>query len=443
MSTGARDAALEALVRCRRDSAWSGPVLDSVLGRYSLERREAALASKLFLGVLQNQSLCDYMLGLFCSRRPESLQPVVLDILRLGVYQLLFLDKIPSHTAVNESVALCRKNGCDQAAGLVNAVLRKVSQNRGLSSEIPGKGTAAWLAVRYSHPEWLVKRLIAEHDYAFAEAFLASNNEAAALSIQINTRLVASDDYRRVLQREGIAFEVHPCLPDCFLLPGGAVSELPGYDEGLFYVQDAAARLAVLAAEPGPGMTVLDACAAPGGKSFAAAAAMGDSGRILSCDIHENKLNRIRAGAQRLHITCIEALVKDARIRDDKWSEAFDLVLADVPCSGLGVIRKRPEIRWKPENELAGLPAIQRDILNNLSAYVRPGGVLLYSTCTVLRAENQDVVTAFLAEHPDFEAVDFDVGKRKSSGGMYSFWPHVDHTDGFFAAKLRKKQKNE
>ena len=440
MENAARRAALEALERCRREGAWSAASLDAVQKKHALERRDASLAARLCLGVLQNSAYCDYYIGLYSSRRADSLQPRLLDILRLGTYQLLFLNKIPPRAAVNESVALCRSVGLERAAGLVNAVLRRIAENLEQLPAIPGEGTTAWLSLRYSHPEWLVERLLHEHDYTFTEAFLRSNNEIPALTIQVNTGRVDAGDYKRALNRAAIAWREWPELPGCLELEGGAVTALPGYEEGLFYVQDRAARCAVAAAGAESGMRVLDTCAAPGGKSFAAALAMGDTGSILSCDIHEKKLRLIENGAERLGLHCIRTEAHDAREAVPAFREAFDLVIADVPCSGLGVIRKRPEIRWKKENEITGLPAIQSAILQTLSGYVRRGGVLLYSTCTVLRAENEEIVESFLSCNPGFSAEDFRVGSLCSREGRYTFWPHIDGTDGFFAAKLRRKE---
>ena len=386
----AREVALEALERFRKDAAWSGPLTESLIRKYDLEKREAALVSQLFLGVLQNSSYCDHYIGVYCSRKIGSLEPKVLDILRLGAYQLLFLDKIPPSAAVNESVLLCKSNGFSRASGLVNAVLRRIAENRERLPEIPGKGTAAYLSVTYSHPEWLVRRLLREHDYAFTEAFLAANNEPCGTCIHVNTLRISTEDYRRSLLAAAVDFEKSSNVPDCFVIRNTAIADLPGYREGHFYVQDAAAKSAVLAAAPEEGMRVLDACAAPGGKTLAAAIAMRDRGSIVSCDIHAKKLNLIRSSVERLGISCVETLARDAREDCQAYHDAFDLVIADVPCSGLGVIRKRPEIRYKSEEEITGLPTIQLAILNNLASFVKPGGVLLYSTCTVLQAENRD-----------------------------------------------------
>ncbi len=433
----ARQTALEALQRCRRDGAWAGASLDGMIRRTGLDRRDAALAAKLCLGVLQNSTLLDHVISCYAESR---LEPKLRDILRLGAYQLLFLDRVPPRAAVNETVALCRDAGYGRAAGLVNAVLRRIAENREALPAIPGEGTASWLSVRYSHPLWLCETLVERHGYAFAEAFLRANNSEVPLSLQINTLKITKADYLRALMRAEIPFAEPPEPRDCVLLKGGQAPELPGYEEGLFYVQDPAARLAVEIAAPRPGMRVLDACASPGGKSFAAAILMGNEGSILSCDLHEKKLARIRSGAQRLGIDIIETRAADARAEDPAHREAFDLVIADVPCSGLGVIAKKPEIRNKTRESLAGLPAIQRAILDNLAGCVKPGGVLLYSTCTILREENEELVRAFLADHPEYGTEPFTLYGRGISEGMYTFWPQTDGTDGFFAAKLRKTE---
>lgn len=431
----ARQTALETLMRCRRDGAWSGASLDGMIRKYGLDRRDAAFASRLVLSVLENAKLCDFIISNYCAAK---LEPKVRDILRLGAVQLLFMDRVPDSAAVNESVALCRQNGVQRAAGLVNAVLRKIAVNRGNLPEIPGEGSPQYLATRYSHPLWLAEELVERKGYAFTEAFFAANNRPAPLNLQINTLKVSAEDYRRALARAGIDFDMPDEHADCLLLDGGAAADLPGFEEGLFYIQDRAARLAVEFAAPKPGTRVLDACACPGGKSFAAALQMQNRGNILSCDIHEKKLNLLKSGADRLGIDIIQTRAMDARVFDHGLESAFDLVLADVPCSGLGVIRKRPEIRYKDRESLRTLPEIQRDILNNVSRYVAPGGLLLYSTCTILPEENEEQIDRFLADHKVFRAEPIQTGFVDAPEGYYTFWPQVDGTDGFFAAKLRK-----
>lgn len=436
MKTSARAAALDVLERCRKDRAWSGLTLDAAIRKYELDDRDSALAARLCLGVLQNSSYCDHIIEAYYKR---SLEPVVRDILRLGVYQILMMDKIPPHAAVSESVSLCRARGLDRAAGLVNAVLRRVVDAGVDLPVVPGEGTASYLATRYSHPLWLVERLLSEQSYPFVEAFLRENNAPAPLTIQVDRLKVSPEDYARALERAEIPFRDFEELPGCFELTGGHPAELPGFEEGLFYVQDRAARIAVTAADIEPGMQILDCCAAPGGKSFAAAIDARDRGSILSCDLHEKKLRLIGSGAERLGLGSIRTLAMDARHYDPALADRFDVVLADVPCSAIGVIRKRPEIRWKHEEEIAALPAIQSAILDNVCCYVAPGGVLLYSTCTVLRAEDEEQIASFLAKHEDFALEPFSAGGIAADTGHHTFWPQVDGTDGFFVAKLRRK----
>ena len=436
MRVSARQAALEALIRCRRDGAWPGALIDSISRKQELDHRDTALASRLCLGVLQNASLLDHYIDCYAQGK---LEPKVRDVLRLGAYQLLFMDRIPARAAVSETVALAGDNGCARASGLINAVLRRIADNRDHLPAIPGEGTAAYLAVRYSHPLWLAEYLVEKKGYAFTEAFFAENNQPAPLTIQINTLSVSETDYLRALERAGIAVLSAGDPAGCIMLPGGSASQLPGFEEGLFYVQDRAARLAVEIAAPEPGMQVLDACSCPGGKSFASAIRMRDEGGILACDIHEKKLALVENSAKRLNISCIQTRAMDARSHDAAMDGMFDLVIADVPCSGLGVIRKKPEIRSKSRESLTSLPEIQSAILDNVCRYVTAGGVLLYSTCTILEEENEDVVRSFLARHPEFAAEAFSVGTVRSEDGLYTFWPQNDGTDGFFAAKLRKQ----
>lgn len=427
----AREAAFTSLQRCLRDGAWSSASIDSAIKRNELSPRDAALASRICLGVIQNISLLDFYISAYCKTK---LEPKLRDVLRIGVYQLVLMDKIPARAAVNETVALAKKVGCGKASGLVNAVLRKFADDKLTLPEIPGKGSAEYLALRYSHPEWLCRRIIAEKDYAFAENFFKANNEPAKLWISVNTIKVSVETYKRALMLREIEFEENPEIAGMLALNGGKITELPGFDEGFFYVQDKAARTATEIAGAQQGWKVLDACSAPGGKSFSSAVKMENRGSILSCDIHEKKLNLIKTGAERLGIDIISTKCQDARNYQPEMDSAFDLVISDVPCSGLGVIGKKPEIRWKKEEEISGLPAIQRDILDNLCKYVKVGGTLLYSTCTVLKCENEDIVEAFLCKHDNFKLEPFN----GSETGMYTFWPNIDNCDGFFAAKLRR-----
>lgn len=433
MADNSRLAALEVLERCRRSGAWSSAAIDAVINKYELDSRQASLTTALSLGVMQNSALCDFYIDAFSTS--TKIEPKVRDILREAVYQLLFMDKIPSSAAVNEAVALSKMLGYARASGFVNAVLRKICANLDNLPEISKDDEAQYLSIKYSHPKWLAEKIIDEKGFEFAEGFFKANNEAPETCIQVNTLKTDTYSLLEKFRAANIECRKHEWLSDAIIVSGN-VTKLPGFDEGLFYVQDPAAKSAVCIADIKPGMNILDACAAPGGKSFAAAIKMGNAGKITSCDLHEKKLNIINSGANRLGIDIISTEAFDARKpREDE----FDLVIADVPCSGLGVIRKKPDIRLKSESELADLPEIQSAILNNVSKCVKLGGELIYSTCTVLKAENEDIVKRFIFENAGFELEGFTLPNgREVHERMYTFWPNVDGTDGFFVSKLRR-----
>ena len=436
----AREAAMLTLTACERQGAWSDGYLKKVLREQKLDRREAALAAHLSYGVLQNKLLLDWHLEAFSKSPLDKLDVRVLCNLRVALYQLLFLDKIPCSAAVNEAVELTKKHCRNpRAAGMVNGILRSVLRQEKLSApDFPDKEKS--LSIKYSHPAWLVGRFVAELGPDGAEALLAANNEQPPTTAQVNTLHTNFAELRVELQQAGVTARPHPWLTDCLLLSGtGNLERLPAFQQGKFYIQDAAARLAVRVANIAPGSRVLDCCAAPGGKSFAAAIDMKNQGQIISCDIHPHKIRLIEAGRNRLGLSIIEPQLQDATECQTEWLERFDVVLVDVPCSGLGIIRKKPDIRYKHEAAIDGLPRIQQTILDNCSQYVRRGGVLVYSTCTLLRQENEGVVEAFLKTHPQFCIESFDLPEIGLQPGRMTFWPHVHGTDGFFIAKLRRE----
>lgn len=429
----ARDTALSALIACRRQQAWSDASLKQQIHKDGLDRRDAALATRLCYGVLQNRMLLDHWIGLFLKGKITDLQPVVLDILRLAVYQIRFMDRIPSSAAVNEAVEQGKRLANKQAAGLINAVLRNMLR-QSQPFDIPED-----LSVRYSHPKELVELLSDAVPEREVEPLLASHNTWPQTALQFNPMRNTPEETLAAISVDGAQCRLHPWLENCCLLTGASVETLEGFEQGWFYVQDPAARLAVMAADPKPEMRVLDCCAAPGGKSFAAGICMEGRGEIISCDIHPHKIRLIQKGADRLGLGLIHPMVRDASVFVPDWAERFDLVIADVPCSGLGVIRKKPDIRYKSTESMAGLPVIQSAILENQCKYVRPGGVLLYSTCTILPRENETVVLDFLSKHEEYRAEAFHLpGDLQAPEGMLTLYPHIHGTDGFFIAKLRR-----
>ncbi|MBQ8586751.1 MAG: 16S rRNA (cytosine(967)-C(5))-methyltransferase RsmB [Oscillospiraceae bacterium] len=430
MELTAREAALSALIACRRQGAWSEGILKELL--HGMERREAALASRLCYGVLQNRILLDHWLDAYVKGK---LQPVVRDILRLGLYQIQFNDKIPASAAVHQAVEQCKKHANAQAARLVNGVLRNILRAGDLPlPEDPG--------LRYSHPAPLQKLLEAEFGKEKAGALMRCHNEAPETSLQLNPLLGDLQSLQTELEASGCSVKEHPWLENClYVTATGSLESLPAFREGRAYVQDAAAKLSVLSAGIQPGMRVLDCCAAPGGKSFAAAMCMENRGKLVSCDIHPHKLQLIEKGAQRLGITILSTRLQDASKPVEEFRNSMDVVLADVPCSGLGVIRKKPDIRYKDLKQTEALPAIQSAILAQQAEYVKPGGVLLYSTCTILRRENEQVVDEFLKNYGNFslEEIQFPPKSGLSKSAMATLLPCDQGTDGFFICKLRRK----
>ncbi|WP_297717768.1 16S rRNA (cytosine(967)-C(5))-methyltransferase RsmB [Intestinimonas sp.] len=443
MAGNAREVALLTLSACERQGAWSDLSLKKNIRTAGLDSRDAALATRLCFGVLQNRMLLDFYIGKFSTVRTERMENKVLNALRLGAYQMAFLTRVPVSAAVNESVDLVKRHSKNpRSPGLVNGILRSMGRNIDRLPTIPAEDPVSYLSVRYSHPAWLVEAFLERLGPAETEELLAADNGEPPTVAQVNRLWGDLEKAAASLRSEGAEAEPHPWLPDCLTLVGGGdLEQRTVFREGGIYIQDAGARLAVLAAGAKPGMAVLDACAAPGGKSFAAAMEMGDAGKLISCDIHAHKKTLIDAGAKRLGLTCLTSVVQDGKAHRAEWEGAFDLVMADVPCSGLGIIRKKPDIRYKDPAPLAGLPAVQSAILENVSTYVKPGGVLLYCTCTLQKCENEDVVTAFLSAHPEYALEGFGLPGPVGEvlGGMVTLWPQRHGTDGFFFAKLRRR----
>lgn len=431
-----RDTALQALMACRKEGAWSNGILKEYTFRAHLDKRDSALASRLCYGVLQNRILLDFYLEQLLTGKVKDLHPVVRDILHLGLYQILLLDRIPDAAAVNEAVTQAKKY-CKwrSASGLVNGVLRNAIRKK------DGLHRPEDLSRRYSHPQKLLDLLKQDLGEDALEPMLKANNDIPPTVVQVNTLRTDSVNLTKRLESEGVTVQPHSWLPDCLILTGtGDLEKLPSFREGLYYVQDGASKLSVLCGQIPENSRVLDCCAAPGGKSFAAAIAMNGTGQIISCDLHSHKIPLIEKGAGRLGFANITARVQNAGEENPEWLEKMDAVIADVPCSGYGIIRKKPDIRYKDPDAMEALPALQGEILNRQAAYVKHGGLLLYSTCTLLRRENQEVVEKFLNTHGDFhrEPLPLPEGLPDGSSGMLTLIPGKYDTDGFFICRMRR-----
>ena len=436
---GARETALSALIACRKDGAWANGVLKEYIQRDRLDSRDSALATRLVYGVIQNRGLLDFYLRQLLTGKLGNLQPVVRDILHMGLYQLFEMDKIPESAAVNESVLLAKKFSKNpKAPALVNGVLRNAQRSR---AEL--KQPVSY-ADRYSHPEELITLLKASVPKGKLEPMLMANNAAPETVIQVNTLKTTTQELQKQLEAEQITARPHQWMPDCLVLERtGNLEQMKSFRDGMFYVQDPASKLSVRCAGLEKGWKVLDCCAAPGGKSFAAAMETGDRGEIISCDLHGHKIPLIQKGAQRLGIQNHTARQQDASVFVPEWENTMDAVIVDAPCSGYGIIRKKPDIRYKDPKEMEELPQLQLQILQNQARYVKPGGVLMYSTCTLLRRENEDVVKSFLAEHPQFslEALTLPKVFPENTTGMLTLIPGEYDTDGFFICRMRRSEK--
>ena len=434
---GARETALDALIACRKDGAWSNGVLKEFISRDRLDPRDAGLATRLVYGVIQNRGKLDFYLQQLLKGKLKDLQPVVRDILHMGLYQIYELDKIPDSAAVNESVRLAKQYSKNpKAASLVNGVLRNAVRTKGELEEPKS------YADKYSHPDALISLLKGNLPKGTLEPMLIANNAAPRTVVQVNLLKTSTQALTERLAAEGVSAQPHDWMENCLVLSGtGSIETLPAFREGLFYVQDPASKLSGLCAKVPENAKVLDCCAAPGGKSFAAAIAMKGTGSIISCDVHEHKVGLIQNGADRLGLANITAKAQDATAFVPEWENQMDVVITDVPCSGLGIIRKKPDIRYKDLKEMEQLPQLQLQILTNQARYVKPGGTLLYSTCTVLKRENEDVVQAFLETYPDFctEPLELPEEFPENTSGMLTLIPGQHDTDGFFICRLRRK----
>lgn len=438
----AREAALLTLNTCQRQGGWSDGALKKQLAAGGLEGREAALATQLCFGVVQNEMLLDFYISKFSNIPLRRMESKVVQALRLGLYQMLFLSKIPQSAAVNCSVELTRTHCKNpRAPGMVNAILRSLQRNLNQLPTIPQNDLAEYFSILYSHPVWLVEALLPLLGSEGTAEFLQANNSQPPMTAMVNTTKATAQEATDLLAEQGVEVTPHPWLENCLILnKTGNLERLDAYGQGLFYVQDPASRLMALASGAAPGMRVLDMCAAPGGKSFAAAIQMDNQGEVISCDLHPHKKKLIQAGADRLGLSIIKPMTADGKVRREEWVSAFDLVLVDAPCSGLGVIRKKPDIRYKDPKPLEDLPQVQQAILENAAGYVKAGGVLMYSNCTILPRENGEVVSAFLEKHPEFvrEAFELPGAAGRVEAGEITLWPQVHQTDGFFICKLRK-----
>lgn len=424
-----RALALDVLTKCEA-GGYSNIALDTVIKRFDLGSQDRALLTALVYGVIERGITLDYFISALSTIPNSKIEKETRIILRMGLYQLAYMEKIPAHAALNETVSLANK----RSKGFVNAILRNYLRE-GDKIELPDKSDAVrYLSCTYSVGEPLVHKLLEAYPIDECEKMLAAFGEKTPITLRVNNLRAKRDE---LVAELGGALTKYS--PDGIILDSGAVSELAPLRDGRVTVQDEASQICVRALGAMPGEMVLDVCACPGSKSFGAAMTMNNEGSILAFDIHENKLSLVRSGAERLGISIIRTRAHDARCPIEELFGTADRIICDVPCSGFGVIGKKPEIRYKDPKESARLPQIQYEILENVSEYLKVGGTLVYSTCTVLPDENENVVNKFLENNKSFELAPFSVGELAVKEGMITLLPHIHNTDGFFIAKLVKK----
>ena len=421
-----------------RDGAFSNKALDSSLLKLDLPRRDKAFASALVYGVLERKITLDYAVARFLTKSSKRLKPQVITILRMGAYQIYFMDKVPVSACVNECVKLAKNNKCEYSSGLINAVLRKAAQTE---IEYPeGKDLPNFFSVRYSVEPHIAEGFIRDYGEVNAEKMLASSFGRPPVYIRVNTLRTSTEELKDMLLESGITAHNVNEVPNALMIENfDAIENNELYLKGLFHVQDIASQICVSVLDPKAGETLVDMCSAPGGKSFTAGQYIKNSGKIISRDVYESKIKMIESGAERLGIDIISAEIADGALTPEK-TEFADRVLCDAPCSGFGTLRRKPEIRYRQPGEISGLPALQGEILRNAGKIVKRGGVLVYSTCTLNRSENEDVVERFICENPEFEKADIlkntDCFRRNKT---VTLMPHLNNSDGFFICKMIKK----
>lgn len=422
-----RELAINVLYKVEFGEGYSNVTLDKELNKYDLSTVDKALASEIVYGVLTWKITLDEIIKKYSSIKIKKISPWILNILRIGIYQIVFLDKIPESAAVNESVKLAKQYGHEASSRFVNAILRKIDKDE-MNKLLEYLQTKPLLedeiiSIATSHPLWMIDELLEQYDKKFVAELLNANNITPDITLRANTLRTTRDELFKLLSLKNV---------DCKkgkLRDSVKVRKMADFGGQLFSVQDEAAQLACLKLDPKPGERVLDACSAPGGKTTYLAELMQNKGRVDAWDIHPHRVRLVEEAAQKLGITIIKAITKDACNYTTEYNGKYDKILLDVPCSGLGVIRKKPDIKWTRQKEdLKDLIDVQARILDTCSEYLRTGGRLVYSTCTILKQENEEQIEKFLMKHSEFSLIE-----------KINLFPNTDETDGFFIAVLERK----
>lgn len=419
------------------NGAYSNLALDSILKTSELSGRDKGFITHIFYGIIERKLTLEYIISLYSAKPLQKLDKIVVNILKIGLYQLKFMDSVPDNAAVNETVNLTKQAKIGSASGFVNAVLRSfIRDNKKINYPVD---KIQRLSIEYSCNIELAKKICAEYSYELAEDLLKSSVTPHKTYVRINNLKISAEDLIIEFSKLGIHAEKIDFTDNCLVIDKlSDIERCNLYLNGYFHVQDLSSQLCCKALCPEAGELVIDICAAPGGKTFTLAELMNNRGRIIAADLHEKRVNLIKKGAERLGIDIIETMQNDAKKFNNNIPMA-DKILCDVPCSGIGVIRSKPELKYVELNTIKKLPEIQYEILSTASQYLKKGGELVYSTCTINKDENDNVVDRFLKEHTNFEPVDVlsEFGDV-SNGHKATIFPHHFGCEGFFISKIRK-----
>ncbi|WP_128425837.1 16S rRNA (cytosine(967)-C(5))-methyltransferase RsmB [Gudongella oleilytica] len=437
-----RELAIKILNRIQNEGAYSTLAVKKALEDKS-ERKDSGFVRELVYGVLENQRLIDEIVKESSSVKIRRIHPIILIILRTAIYQLLFMDTVPESAIVNEAVNLAKKYGHRGTTGFVNALLRGVSSKKDYFKSEGYMSQESELGIRYSHPDYLVDLWRIQYGLEFTKDLLKANNSVPPFTIRNNSLKIDTTDLISILEAEGYETEPGKYSKDCVIIKNPrSMTRLSAYNDGLFTIQDEASMLVTEVLNPQKYSLILDVCSAPGGKATHIAQWIGDKGTIIARDIYPHKLKLIEELSLRLGIKSIKSEIWDATELDDKLKYKVDYCLVDAPCSGLGLIRRKPDIKWtRTSEELIELSRLQTSILKTASSYIKPGGILVYSTCTINRQENLDVVTNFLRENTDFRLLPIELANgvkisATQNSGYLELYPNIHGTDGFFMAKM-------
>lgn len=437
----ARRLAFKTLYDIERNKNYSNISINKNFKDIDISDQEKGLATELIYGVIENKYCLNYIIDKLSKIKSKKMSTYVKISLWLGIYQILFLDSIKDHAAVNESVALIKKYD-KKSSGFVNAILRNVIRNKENIMEIDKKDIVEYLSIKYSYNQWLIRKWIEEFGQEFTEDLLEANSEKPNLYIRVNTFKINRDELINKLREQGIDCNKVNGIDEAIMVKNlKNIENNKLFKEGYFTVQDISSMLVGKVANPKEEKLVLDVCSAPGGKTTHLGTIMKNTGQVISRDIFDHKLKLINNTVKRLGLKNIKVENFDALNIDENSIDKFDYVICDVPCSGMGIIKRKPEIKFKKEEEIKDLPTIQKKILNNASKYVKLGGNLIYSTCTIHDEENINIVKEFLNINDNFELVPIDevnVDLDNQDKGYIKIYPNIHGMDGFFIAKLKR-----